>query len=84
VAARRVARAVREPEDGVRGERDAEGLDRSLWSKPRAYQPTAALLLTMNIAARSTCFATSATRWVSTSERFAPFSIGAIEALSPE
>ncbi len=56
----------------------------SLWAKPRAYQPTAALFFTMNIAARSTCLLTSLTRRVSTSERFAPFSTTAIEALRPE
>ena len=56
VAARRVPRAVGAAEDGVRGERDRDrALTASLWSKPRAYHPTAALFLTMNMAARSTC-----------------------------
>ena len=66
----------------VRG--TVRALTASLWAKPRAYQPTAALFLTMNIAARSTCLLTSLTRRVSTSERFAPFSTTAIEALRPE
>ena len=54
------------------------------WSNPLPYQPTAALLLMMNIAARSMCLTTSVTRAVRTSERLAPFSIAAIEAFRPE
>ena len=46
---------------------------------PLAYQPTADWDFTMNIAARSTWWVASLTRCVSTSERFVPLSMLAIE-----
>ena len=55
----------------------------SEWSKPRACHPTAALFLTMNIAARSTWRVTSPIRCVSTSDRLVPFSIAVIAVFRP-
>ena len=51
-------------------------------STPRAYHPIALGPFTMNMAARSTYWATSFTRWVRTSERLVPLSTVARDALS--